>query len=281
MTSFDFALHPVGPAVATVFSMYPLTMTRDVLRRWREWVASAPEEASTEVVTWTAPAAPGLPPSVHGQNVAIAAGVYSGDAAEGMRVLQPLREFGKPLGEIAGAIDYRGVQSAFDAVLPNSGEVMAYWKSAYLEKLTDAAIEIMADRAENRSSPSTMVFVQHLGGAARRPRADETALAMRDAGFVMNFMGDWRNPGETPRHIEWVRDAWNRIAAHSTGTVYLNYLGREERDPDALVRRAYGLNYDRLAGIKTKYDPTNLFRLNANIRPATVAQQTAYPGGDS
>lgn len=268
VTSFDFALHPVGPMVAVVFSFYPMTATRAVLRQWREWVASAPEEASTEIVTWTAPASAGLPASVHEQEVVIAAGVYAGDPQEGMRVLQPLREFGKPLGEIAGAIPYRAVQSAFDAILPNTGEVIAYWKSLYLHGLTDVAIDIIADRAENRGSRSTMIFVQHLGAAVRRVRPDETAFPTRNAAFVLNFMGDWREARETPRHVAWVREAWNLLAPHSTGAVYLNYLGHEEGDVGTLVRSAFGSNYDRLVEVKTKYDPANFFRLNQNIKPS-------------
>ena len=279
VTSFEFALHPVGPLVAAVFSFYPIAAARDVMKRWREWVASAPDDASTEIVTWTAPAAASLPPAVHDQAVVIAAGVYAGEAQEGLRVLQPLRQFGKPLGEITGAIPYRIVQSAFDASLPNTGEVLAYWKSLYLDDLPDRAIEIMADRAENRSSRSTMVFVQHLGGAVRRVRQDETAFPTRDAAFVMNFMGDWRDPRETPHHIAWVREAWNRLAPHSTGAVYLNYVGQEEKDADALVRSAFGSNYDRLAQIKRRYDPTNLFRFNQNIKPA-LADESNPPAAD-
>ncbi|MGH9856012.1 MAG: FAD-binding oxidoreductase, partial [Blastocatellia bacterium] len=265
VTSFEFALHPVGPEVAVVFSMYPMAATRDVLKQWREWVASAPDEATSEVAAWTSPAAPSLPPAVHDQEVVIAAGVYAGDPEEGLRVLQPLREFGEPLGEIVGAIPYRSVQSAFDPFFPNTGEIISYWKSLYLDDLSDAAIEIMADRAERRSSRSTMVFVQHLGGAVRRVRPDQTAFAIRDAAFVMNFMGNWREASETPRHIAWVREAWDRLAPHSTGVVYLNYLGLEERDADTLARATFGSNYDRLVEIKAKYDPTNLFRLNNNI----------------
>jgi FAD/FMN-containing dehydrogenase len=265
VTSFEFALHPVGPAVATIFSFYPITATRNVLKQWREWVAAAPEGASTEIATWTAPASPGLPAAVHNREVVIAAGVYAGDPEEGLQVLQPLREFGQSLGEIVGAIPYRSVQSAFDPFFPNTGEIISYWKSLYLNDLSDAAIEIMADRAENRSSRSTMVFVQHLGGAVRRLRPDETAFAIRDAAFVMNFMGNWREASETPLHIAWVREAWDRLVPHSAGAVYLNYLGLEERDADPLLRATFGSNYERLVEIKAKYDPTNLFRLNNNI----------------
>lgn len=272
VTSFEFALHPVGPAVATVFSMYPIRTARKVLKEWGQWVVSAPEEATSEIATWTAPASPGLPPSVHDQEVVIAAGVYAGDAEEGLRVLQPLREFGELLGEVAGPIPYRSVQSAFDSFFPNTGEVISYWKSLYLDGLGDAAIEIMADCAENRSSPSTMVFVQHLGGAVRRVPPDETAFAIRDAAFVMNFMGNWREARETPRHIAWVREAWNRLAPHSTGAVYPNYLGLEKRGADTLARSTFGPNYDRLVEIKAKYDPANLFRLNFNIDIASPGQ---------
>ena len=266
VTSFEFMLHPVGPMVAAVFSMYPMAATRDVVKRWRDWVASAPEEATSEIAMWTAPAAQSLPFSVHDREVVIAAGVYAGDLQEGMRVLQPLREFGAPLGEIVGEIPYRIVQRAFDPFFPNTGAVISYWKSLYLGDLNDAAIEIMADSAENRSSPSTMVFVQHLGGAVRRLRPDETAFAVRDAPFVMNFMGNWRDARETPRHVAWVREAWKRLSPHSTGAVYMNYLGREERDADSLARATFGANYDRLVQIKAKYDPTNLFRLNHSIK---------------
>ncbi len=266
VTSFEFRLRPVGPMVAAVFSMYPMAATRDVVKRWREWVASAPEEATSEIAMWTAPAAQSLPFSVHDREVVIAAGVYAGDLQEGLRVLRPLREFGAPLGEIVGEIPYRIVQRAFDPFFPNTGEVISYWKSLYLGDLNDAAIEIMADSAENRSSPSTMVFVQHLGGAVRRLRPDETAFAIRDAAFVMNFMGNWRDARETPGHVAWVREAWKRLSPHSTGAVYMNYLGREERDADSLARATFGANYDRLVQIKAKYDPTNLFRLNHSIK---------------
>ncbi len=280
VTSFEFALHPVGPLVAVVFSFYPIAATRDVLTRWREWVASAPDEASTEIVTWTAPVSESLPPAVHDQAVVIAAGVYAGDAQEGLHVLQPLRQLGEPLGEIAGAIPYRIVQSAFDASLPNTGEVLAYWKSLYLNELTDSAIEIMADRAQNRRSRSTMVFVQHLGGVVRRVPPNAMAFPTRDAAYVMNFMGDWRDRRETPHHIAWVREAWNRFAPLSTGAVYLNYAGQEENDADALVRSAFGSNYDRLARIKRKYDPTNFFRLNQNIKPA-LADESDQPAANA
>src|SRR5262245_1270463 len=266
VTSFEFKLHPVGPAVAAVFSMYPLRSSRDVMKRWREWVTSAPEDVSSEIASWTAPASTGLPISVHEKDLVIASGVYAGDPEQGMRVLQTLREFGEPLGEIAGTIPYRNVQCAFDSYFPNTGEVISYWKSLYLDDLNDSAIEIFADFAENRSSRSTMVLAMHIGGAVRRVRPKETAYPNRGAGFVTNLMGTWRDKQESPRHIAWVREAWNRLFPHSTGAGYLNFLGHEEQDADTLVRSTFGSNYDRLVEIKRKYDPTNPFRLNHNLK---------------
>jgi FAD/FMN-containing dehydrogenase len=267
VTSFDFRLHELGPMVAAVFAMYPMAAARDVLAQWRDWVLAAPDEVSAEAVLWTMPAAPGLPPEVHDREVIIASAVYAGDADEGMRVLEPLRHFGEPLGEILGPLPYRAVQTAFDPFFPNTGELISHWKSLYLDELGEDAIEVIADRAENRSIRSTMLWVEHIGGAVHRVGREETAFAARDANFVMNFGGSWTDAAETPRHVAWVRDAWSRLAPHTTGTVYLNFLGREEKDAGALVRRAFGANYDRLVEVKTKFDPENLFRLNQNVPP--------------
>jgi FAD/FMN-containing dehydrogenase len=267
VTSFDFAVHPVGPLVAASFTMYPLSAARDLMRQWREWVTTAPDEATTEIAMWTAPESPGLPPAVHHRDVAIVSGVYAGDPDEGTRVLEPLRRLTEPLGEIAGVMPFRAVQRAFDPFFPNTGGVIAHWKSLYLDHLSDAAIEVLADRSAHRSAPSTMVFVMHLGGAVRRVSPDESALAAGRARFVANFMGNWGNARETSTHVAWVRDAWDRLALHSSGAVYLNFLG-DEPNGDRLVRSTFGASYGRLVEIKTKYDPTNFFRLNPNVRPA-------------
>ena len=268
VTRFEFRLHPVGPEVATVFAFYPLSAARTVLRQWRDWVLAAPEEVTSEVTALTTlPDAAALPPPVRDQPVVVAAAVYAGDPAEGMRVLDPLRRFGAPLGEIAAPLPFCGVQTAFDANFPNTGEVLSYWKSHYLDSLDDSAIDIMAGLCEQRSSRWTMLFVQHLGAGLRKTGPGETAFATRHAPFVFDVNGNWRNPAETPRHVAWVRDAWSRFAAHANGTVYLNYEGEENEDPDAQVRAAFGPSYERLVEVKTKYDPTNLFRMNQNIRP--------------
>jgi FAD/FMN-containing dehydrogenase len=267
VTSFEFQLHPVGPLVAATFPMYPMACARDVLQQWREWVVTTPDEVTSEIVLWTMPAAPDLPPAVHDQAAIIAAGVYAGAPDKGAQVLQPLREFGTPLGEITGALPFRVVQKAFDPFFPKTGELLSYWKSLYTHQLSNEVIDLIVERSLHRSSRHTMIIVQHFGGAVQRVRPEATAFATRDATFVIGLLGTWHDRSESDQHIAWVRDAWNRLSPYSTGAVYLNYLGQEEQDADALIRSAFGLNYNRLVAVKTQYDPTNLFRLNQNVIP--------------
>lgn len=218
------------------------------------------------VVLWTPPAVPQLPSAVHDQDVVIPAGVYAGSSDEDLQALQPLRAFGQPLGEITGALSFRMVQQAFNGFFPNTGELLTYWKSIYLNTLSDDVINIVADLSANRSSRSTMVVVQHFGRAVREVSPDARAFATREAPFIVSFMGTWREPRENATHIAWVRDAWDRLSQHSTGAVYLNYLGHEEEEAKNLVQAAFGPNYARLVEIKAKYDPANVFRMNQNIR---------------
>lgn len=275
VTELEFALHRVGPLVASVSAMYPLDAARHVIRQWREWVKTSPGEATTEVAAWTVPPTSPLPPSIRGRSVLIVAGLYTGDPEEGLRVLQPLGTFGQPLQTAARAIPYLDAQRAFDAVFPNTGEVLGYWKSLFLEDLSDQAIDIIADAAADRSSPSTMVLVAHLGEGVRGVPPAATAFAARDAAFVVNLMGDWRDARETARHVAWVREAWERLRPHSNGASYLNYLGDEDSG-DRLVRAAFSANYDRMVEIKSRYDPMNFFRLNQNIRPASSGASRSH-----
>ena len=267
VTSFEFRTHPVGPMVMAAVPMYALENARGILRQWRDWVASTPDEVTSAAVMWTMPVDPHLPEGVQGRNVVITAGLYAGSPEEGEKVLEPLRHFGRPLGEITGHLPYRMMQTAFDPFFPKTGEVISYWKSLYLRELTNEAIDIIADHGLNRSSPLSLINIPHLGGAVRRVRPEETAFATRDAAFMVSYDGNWRSLSDNGRHTAWVRDAWSRLYPSSTGAVYLNFMGQEEQDADALVRSAFGPNYDRLVQVKTKYDPTNLFRLNQNIKP--------------
>jgi FAD/FMN-containing dehydrogenase len=268
VTSFEFIVHPVGPEVAALFPVYPLQDARTVLQRWRDWAFEAPRQVSSEVVLWTAPDAEAFPPAARNRPVAIVGAVHAGAPAHGLDVIDPICKFGEPSGVIGGTLPYCGVQSAFDASFPNTGELCSYWKSLYVHQLTDAVLDVLVQAAHRRTSPATMIVVQHIGGAVHDVPADGNAFAARSAPFLINLMGTWRDPQESARHVAWVKDAWRELAALGTSSVYLNYLGEEAAEGDTLVRTAHGANYERLAKIKGKYDPDNLFRLNQNIRPA-------------
>ncbi len=265
VTAFEFALHPVGPQVAAAFPMYPLADAREILARWRAWVHDTPRDLTSEVVLWTVPDSVNFPAGVRNHAVVIPGAIYSGSAEQGAALLEPLQGFGSALGGVSGVLPYCDVQRAFDASFPPRGELCGYWKSLYAYALGDELLDALTDLAMHRSSPRTMIVVQHMGAAVSEVPVSATAFSMRSAPFLINIMGTWHNRSESARHISWVRDAWRRLAAHATTTVYLNYLGEEIADSDALIRIALGANYQRLVAVKTKYDPENRFRCNHNV----------------
>ena len=195
VTSFTFALQPLGPVVGFSATFYPVEEIADVLRGWRDYVAQAPDEVTSVVVTITFPANPEMPEAVHDRAVAIVGGVYVGDAEEGLREMPPLRELGTPLFDMSGPTPFTAVQSGFDALFPRN-TLRAYWKSQYLDELPDAAIDVIADRARNRPAPLTLVNVFHMGGAIAAADPEATAFAERSAPFMVSIDGMWTDPAD-------------------------------------------------------------------------------------
>ncbi|MGH9173637.1 MAG: BBE domain-containing protein, partial [Vicinamibacterales bacterium] len=142
-----------------------------------------------------------------------------------------------------------------------------YWKSLYADRLSDELIAELARRAAERPSGLTSIDIWHHGGAMNRVGADETAFGKRDAPFLLSFSSSWTEATDDEPNIGWARNGWKAIHAHSSGGLYLNFPGFGE-EKEALVRAAYGPNYDRLVALKTHYDPANLFRFNQNIKPS-------------
>jgi hypothetical protein len=267
VTSFTFRLHELGPIVPFAAVFYPIEAGAQVLRAWRDYVQAAPDEVTSVSLTITMPAAPGLPEAVHNRACMVIGGVYAGlDLDEGMRVLQPLRELGSALVDISQPTPYVAVQSAFDPFFPR-GQLHAYWKSQYLNELSDGAIDLIAAKAANRPAPLTLVNTFHMGGAISRVGPEETAFAERTPPFMVSIDGMWSNPADTAANTAWVRSAWDELRRFGTGSVYLNFMGRDET-LSAGVDSAFGRNLQRLAMIKAKYDPDNFFRINNNIQPA-------------
>ena len=265
VTSFEFQAHPVGPMVMVGAVFYPLEKIRTVLPAWRDYLSSAPNELSAVALCWSVPPHEPFPPEHHGKPVLVVATAYAGPVEEGEPVVQPLRELDEPLIDLSGPWPWLGLQSGFDPLFPKGA--LYYWKSRALAELSEAAIDDIADFAGRRPSPLTDIIVWHNGGAISDVGETDTAYGGRDANFLVTGEASWDDPGSTDDAIAWARDFWDTMGRHSTGGLYLNFAGLGE-EKEALVKAGYGVNYERLAQLKGKYDPTNFFRMNLNIPPA-------------
>ena len=254
VTAFHYRLHPVSTVLAGLV-VHPRGAARDVIRFHRDFIVAAPEELTSYVGLITAP---------DGQPVVALASCYCGDLEEGERVLRPLREFGSPLIDDIQPIPYPAMQGVFGPAFPWGNR--NYWKSSFLRELPDAAVDAVLEHTNRARSPLSAVALEYYGGAASRVAADATAFPHRAATFNCLILGQWRDSAEDPVHIRWVRDGWEAIRPWASGAAYVNALGDDESAQ--AVRAAYGANYPRLAALKAKFDPNNLFRLNQNIKPA-------------
>lgn len=266
VTRFEFRLHPVGPDVLSGLIVYPISEAKSVLQQYREFLAKAPDELSVWTVLRKAPPLPFLPETVHGKGIIALALIYAGDPKEGEPLIKPLRKFGTPLGEHVGVQPYVAWQQAFDPLL--TAGARNYWKSHNFSTLKDGLLDAVIAYVGKLPSPQCEIFFGAIGGATTRPAPNSAAYAHRDAKFVMNVHGRWEDPADDELCIGWARDYFNASAPFASGGVYVNFLTADEGDR---VRSAYGPNYDRLAQVKRKYDPDNLFRMNQNIEPARAA----------
>jgi FAD/FMN-containing dehydrogenase len=266
VTSFQFELHPVGPEVLAGLIVHPFKDAADVLRNYREFAASAPEEVSAWIVLRKAPPLPFLPEEVHGTEVVVIAVLYNGEVAEGEEALKGLREIGKPIADVIGPSKFVDFQAAFDPLLTPGAR--NYWKSHDFAELSDGAIDLVIDYTGKLPTPQCEIFLAHLGGAVSRVPADATAYTHRDAEFVLNVHTRWDEPGEDKKCVAWAREVFDKSARFATGGVYVNFMPQDEAER---VGEAYGSNYERLVQLKNKYDPGNFFRLNQNIQPTSAA----------
>jgi hypothetical protein len=205
-----------------------------------------------------------FPAEHRGKPVLIPATVHSGAFDVGEQAMRPLRELATPLLDLSGPIPYTALQGAFDPFFPKGN--LYYWKSTYLDELSDTAIDSILDVAGSRPSALSAITFWHSGGAIGRVGTTDTAYGRRDAPYLISAEATWTNPRETDQNIAWSRRAVATWQQFSKGGSYLNFPGFGE-EKEAMLRAAYGPNYDRLVALKTEYDPTNLFRMNLNIPP--------------
>ncbi len=269
VTSFQYRLHPVGPEVMFCLVFYHGEKTGRALRFTREFTAAAPDEISLITVLGVVP--PGheaYPREIHGIPFAAFLACYAGPPEQGERALQPLRDFSDPLIDFSSRMPYVEVQKVLDADYP-ARELRYYWKSLNLLELSDEAIDLIVARVKNQPSPLTTTDIWHLGGVVPRMSDDSCAYNGRHVPFLVNAEANWKDPQDDKANMAWARGLIDDMKPFSDGGRYLNFPGFME-EGDAMMRAAFGHKYERLVDLKNKYDPTNLFRLNQNIKPSAT-----------
>jgi FAD/FMN-containing dehydrogenase len=262
VTSFEFQLHPVGPNVLSGLIVFPFDQAKSVITQFARFTETMPDELNVWMVTRKAPPLPFLQADVHGKEMVALALCYVGDPAEGEKLIEPLRGFGTAHGEHVGVQPYVAWQQAFDPLLARGAR--NYWKSHNFSKLSDGAIDAIIEYAAKLPSPHCEIFVGSIGGQTARVAADAMAYSSRDANYVMNVHGRWESAAEDDRCIAWAREFFAKSQPFASAGAYINFLTEDESDRVAF---AYGKVYDQLVALKKKYDPTNFFRMNQNIRP--------------
>lgn len=266
VTRFDLALHRIGPEVMFAAPIYPISAGSAPIRFWRDFLADKSDRVGSLVEFSTIPEGPDYPEEFWGVRCYTMAAVYAGEAAEGERLLQPLRALGPMITDFSGRMAYCDVQKLFDALFP-AGAYRCYWKSHFFKQLTDEAIDEAIENAIASPSDKSISSLWNFGGATAAVPAEATAFGDRSFGWMYSLDSVWSDPADDREVMDWTRQAWSRARRHAfEGRLYLNFAGQDGDSAD-LTKAAFGPHYQRLARIKKRYDPRNLFRFNQNIAP--------------
>jgi len=256
VTSFEFQAHPVATVLGGLL-VYPRPAAVDVIRHFRDFMASAPDELTAYVAL------------LHGPDGSPIVGVipcYCGSVSEGERVLQPLRKFGSPVMDTIQAMPFPVMQGLLGPSFPDGNQ--NYWKSTMQRELPDDAISAIVEHANALHSPLSVVALEYYGGAAGRVSNEATAFPHRDLPWDILFIAQWTDAEQTKMHRDWARSGEEMLRPYSQNAHLLSALDVETDD---VIKTAFGPNLERLAAVKKKYDPTNFFRVNQNIKPETQA----------
>ncbi len=264
VTSFEFRLHPVS----TIYGgpiLYPLERATEAMRLFRDYLHSAPRELSAFFAFLIVPPGPPFPEPLHGKTMCGIVCCYCGDPAQGDRVTKPLRDFGPPAFTLTGPMPYPMLQAVFDPLVPPG--LHHYWKADFVNDLTDDIIAEHVQFGPQVPTVNSAVHIYPMDGAIHDTAKDATAFAYRDVGFTHVLAAITPDANALPGYRDWVRAYWNALHPKSAGGAYVNFLMEEG---DERIAGAYRGNLARLASIKAKYDPDNLFRVNQNIKPAAA-----------
>jgi FAD/FMN-containing dehydrogenase len=264
VTSFTYRVHEVGPTVYGGLIAFPFERADEILRAYRELTASAPRELTVFLLLMRAPPLPFVPEAAHGERICTMVVCYSGDLDRTDEVLAPLHALGEPVVNLLRRQPYVELQCQLDATEPKGNHY--YWKTDYAASLSDALLSTARDAFAECPIPGGEVVFAHIGGALNEHDPDDGSVGNRDARYAYGAAGMWepREP-RAAEYRQWVRNAGRRLAPFSTGGSYINFQTADE--PSERIEASYGPNYRRLARVKAKYDPGNLFRANRNILP--------------
>jgi FAD/FMN-containing dehydrogenase len=255
-TSLEFEAHHLDTILGGLMA-HPLAAAAEVFDQWRQFTKALPDELVTFCALVHAPDGSGT--KIVGMPVC-----HCGDLAQAEDDVKPLRELGPPILDLVGPMPYPVMNTLLDGAFPKGA--LNYWKSAFFTELSDAAVRTMVEAFEAAPSIMSGMLVEHFHGAATR--VDETAMAHphRDPGYNLVLTGQWLDAADTDANIAWVRESYAALEPYMAERVYVNYMAD---DDNSRVGDAYGPNLGRLRELKSRYDPTNLFRLNQNIESAT------------
>jgi len=262
VTSFEFRAHPVG----TVFAgpiLWTLDRAPDAMKFCREFIRDATEDLNVFLALIVVPPGPPFPEHLHNKHMLGAIPCYTGSLEKGEEVTRPLRQFGQPAFEHVGPVPFPMLQSVFDPTTPPG--LYNYWKADFVTDLSDEIIAQHAKFAPGVPNFYSGVHIFSISGAAHRVGKNDTAWSYREANFVHVIDAASPDAADTPRNSDWVRSYWEALHPYSAGGAYVNFLMDEGEDR---IRATYRDNYERLVALKNKYDPTNLFRMNQNIKPS-------------
>jgi len=264
VTGIDYTLYPVGPEILGGLVAWPASEAPGVLELYRSLVEKAPPELTLVVLMRPAPPAPWLPKDKHGKAIIAILACYSGDPAQGEKAVAPIKSFRNPIGDVLVRRPYTQIQSLLDATQPKGRRY--YWKSEYLPRIEPVLCRKVIEHAAKIPSPHSAVILFQIEGALNRLREDHSPVGNRDARYVLNIAGSWEQAEDDKVNIGWAREAWTDMRPLSTGGTYINFL-TEDEGPER-IEAALRKGLQRLAEVKAKWDPENVFRTNRNIKPA-------------
>lgn len=264
VTGFTYRLVPVGPEIVGGAIAWPAAEAPRVLEMFRALTAEAPPELTVVAGLRKAPPAPWLAKEIHGKDIVALFICHTGTVADGERLVAPIKQLGKPVGDVVQRRSYVSQQNMLDATQPKGRRY--YWKSEYLPGYDPTLFAAAPAHAAAMPSPHSAILFFSLDGALNRQPADASPVGNRDARAIFNVASAWERPDDDTPNIAWTRGVWQDMRRFSTGGTYVNFLTEDESSER--TQAAYGRHYARLARVKAEWDPTNLFRQNKNIPPA-------------